>query len=47
MTESRSELIHIRVKPSLKKRLEAEAQELHVTPSALARRVLALYFDED
>ena len=47
MTESRSELLHIRVKPALKHRLEAEAQEVHVTPSALARRILALYFDED
>jgi len=46
MTErqNRTELLHVRVKPELRARIEHEASTLNIAPSAFVRKVLAEHF---
>ena len=43
--ESRTALLHVRVKPALRERIEAEASEQAVTASAVVRRILAQHYE--
>lgn len=42
---ARSALIHIRVQPALRERIEADATDQAVTASAVIRRILAKHYE--
>jgi len=43
--QNRSALLHIRVVPELRDRIENEARLLNIAPSALARKILATHYE--
>lgn len=45
-TDTRSSLIHVRVKPALRERIESQAANEGVPASVIIRRVLASHFEK-
>jgi hypothetical protein len=45
--ETRSALIHVRVKPQLREMIEREAQAANIKPSALVRKILAYHYERE
>ncbi len=45
VSESRSSLVHVRVKPALRDLIDSEARSKGTTPSAVIRRVLAQHYE--
>jgi predicted transcriptional regulator len=43
----RTEVIHVRVKPELKDKIQEEARKEQVTPSVIVRKALVKHFTEE
>ena len=44
--DTRSSLLHVRVKPALRERIEDEAREQGVVPSVVIRKILAAHYEK-